>query len=445
MEPRTVAMSRVARRPGPRPPFAAPLAGLLAAAVLCAPALALTLPPDPAGGASPSAAPAPTAKKKKPKAPPRFVFTFEGRGYGHGIGMSQYGAYGAALAGRSAGQIIAYYYRGTTLAVLPVTPVRVLLATGATALTLSADGAWGASVENNPLQVVRPLPPAVALRVSAVGVDGVVVRDPSGAELLRTTGPVRFAPTAPEATTQFKGVRYRGALRVAREAGGFSVVNHIDLEQYLPGVVPREMPAKWGDDAPAALEAQAIAARSYAMATRRAGVSFDMFADERSQVYGGASAEDPRTSRAVQATAGKVATYRGSIVTTYFFSTSGGRTENVENVFRESAQPYLVSVNDKAYDARSPHHRWTDPKTFTDAQLAKLLGTRKPVLSMKVLQRGASPRVKLLRITTRSGGKKEMRGTEVRRALGLRDTWFFVRRRVRTPATLRLVTRLAPY
>jgi peptidoglycan hydrolase-like amidase len=63
---------------------------------------------------------------------------------------------------------------------------------------------------------------------------------------------------------------------------------------------------------------------------------------------------------------------------------------------------------------------------------------------MKVLQRGASPRVKLLRITTRSGGKKEMRGTEVRRALGLRDTWFFVRRRVRTPATLRLVTRLAP-
>jgi stage II sporulation protein D len=151
-------------------------------------------------------------------------------------------------------------------------------------------------------------------------VDGVVVRDPSGAELLRVAGPVRFAPTAPEATTQFKGVRYRGALRVAREAGGFSVVNHIDLEQYLPGVVPREMPAKWGDDAPAALEAQAIAARSYAMATRRAGVSFDMFADERSQVYGGASAEDPRTSRAVQATAGKVATYRGSIVTT------GGRT-----------------------------------------------------------------------------------------------------------------------
>ena len=169
-----------------------------------------------------------------------------------------------------------------------------------------------------------------------------------------------------------------------------------------------------------------------------------MYADERSQVYGGASAEDPRAGHAVQATAGRVATYQGKIITAYFFSTSGGRTENVENVFRLAPGPYLVSVNDNAFDVRSPHHLWKDPKTFTDARLAKLLVTRRPVLSMRVLQRGASPRVKLIRITTRSGATKEMSGTEVRRALGLRDTWFVVRRRVRTPATLRLVTRPAP-
>jgi stage II sporulation protein D len=421
------------------------VAALLSAVVLCAPALALTLPPDPAVGASRSAPPAPAAKKKpKKKVTPRFVFTFEGRGYGHGIGMSQYGAYGAALAGWSADRIIRYYYRGTTIAVLPVTPVRVLLATSAAALTLSSDGEWGAAVESSPLQVVRPLPPNVELRVTPLGVDGVVVQDPSGAELLRATGPVRFAPTTPGATTRFRGVRYRGTLRVVPESGGLSVVNHIDLEQYLPGVVPREMPAQWGDTAPAALEAQAIAARSYAMATRRAGGTFDMYADERSQVYGGASAEDPRASRAVQATAGRVATYQGAIITTYFFSTSGGRTENVENVFRASPEPYLVSVNDNAFDVKSPHHLWRDPKTFTDGQLARLLVTRKPVLSIKVLQRGVSPRVRLIRITTRNGATKEMSGTEVRRALGLRDTWFYVRRRVRTPATLRLVTKPSP-
>ena len=423
-----------------RPRLAAQVAAFVVAAALCGPALALTLPADPATAASPSAPPAAVAKKAKKKVTPRFVFTFEGRGYGHGVGMSQYGAYGAALAGWSAERIIGYYYRGTTLSVLPVTPVRVLLATSAPALTLSSDGDWGAIVESSPLQVVRPLPANVELRIAPLGPDGVVVRDPNGAELLRAAGAVRLTAVAPGATIRLKGTRYRGALRVVRETGGLSVANHVDLEQYLPGVVPREMPAKWGDTAPAALEAQAIAARSYAMATRRSGGSFDMYADERSQVYGGASAEDPRTSRAVQATAGVVATYQGKIVTTYFFSTSGGKTENVENVFRSSPEPYLVSVNDNAFDARSPHHLWKDPKTFTDARLAKLLVTRKPVLSIKILARGASPRVKLIRLTTRSGATKEMSGVEVRRALGLRDTWFVVRRRVLNPTTLRLVT-----
>lgn len=448
VEPGTSTASPGVRRPRWRSPFAAPVAALLVTAVLSAPALALSLPPDPAAGASRSAPPAPAAKKspkkKKKKVIPRFVFTFAGRGYGHGVGMSQYGAYGAALAGWSADRIIGYYYRGTTIATLPVTPVRVLLATSVAAPMLSANGEWGVTVESSPLQVVRPLPPNVELRVAPLGVDGVVVQDPTGAELLRATGPVRFAPATPGATLRFRGVQYRGALRVLRDPGGFGVVNHIDLEQYLPGVVPREMPAPWGDTAPAALEAQAIAARSYAMATRRAGGTFDMYADERSQVYGGASAEDPRASRAVLATAGRVATYQGRIITTYFFSTSGGRTENVENVFRASPQPYLVSVNDNAFDATSPHHVWRDPKTFTDAQLAKLLVTRKPVLSIKVLQRGASPRVKLLRLTTRSGATKEMSGVEVRRALGLRDTWFVVRRQVRTPVTVRLVTKPTP-
>ena len=76
---------------------------------------------------------------------------------------------------------------------------------------------------------------------------------------------------------------------------------------------------------------------------------------------------------------------------------------------------------------------------FTDAQLAKRLGTKRPVLRIVVLARGASPRVRMLRVVTRAGAVKDMRGSEVRRALGLRDTWFVVRRRVRTPATMRLV------
>jgi stage II sporulation protein D len=391
--------------------------------------------------------PVPAAKKKKKKAPqkkkvPRFVFTFEGRGFGHGIGMSQYGAYGAALAGQSAQQIIARYYQGTTLATLPVTPVRVLLATSAPTLRLSASGAWNVTPEGVPLAAATALPPATEVSVTRLGPAGITVSDAEGTELFRSTGPAIFAPADPLSVVAFKGVRYRGSLRVFVEAGGLSVVNHVDLEQYLLGVVPREMPSKWGDDAPEALAAQAIAARSYAMATRRTGGSFDMYADERSQVYGGVNAEDPRTTQAVAETAGKVVTLNGRIVTTFFFSTSGGRTENVENVFRLGPQSYLISVDDERFDATSPHHVWKDPRTFTDAQLARLLGTKRPVLSMKILETGVSPRVKQIRIVTRTGGVKVMRGTDVRKALGLRDTWFVPKRKIRTPATLRLVSSL---
>ena len=397
----------------------------------------------PATSAAPAPKPAPKAKKKK-KPPPRFVFTFNGRGFGHGVGMSQYGAYGAARAGQSAQDILARYYQGTALTVLPVTPVRVLLGTGAATVTLSANGPWGVIAENTPLQVVRPLPADVDLKVTRAG-DAVVVSDPAGAELLRTQGPVRFAPTpGSPAATKFRGVRYRGGLRVIPVGMTLTIVNHVDLEQYLPGVVPREMPPQWGDTAPAALQAQAIAARSYAMATRRSGGEFDMYADQRSQVYGGASAEDPRANAAVAATTGQVVTLNGQIVTTFFFSTSGGRTENVENVFSGGPRSYLVSVDDNAFDATSPHHIWRDPKTFTDAQLSHLLGIRRPVKLIKVLQRGVSPRVKLIRFTSRNGAVKEMRGSDVRRLLGLRDTWFTPQRRVRTPATLRLVTPTSP-
>ena len=167
-------------------------------------------------------------------------------------------------------------------------------------------------------------------------------------------------------------------MRVIPAGTTLTTVNHVDLEEYLPGVVPREMPPQWGDTAPAALEAQAIAARSYAMATRRSGGEFDMYADERSQVYGGASAEDPRANAAVAATAGKVVTLNGQIVTTFFFSTSGGRTENVENVFSGGPRSYLVSVDDNAFDATSPHHVWRDPKTFTDARTSHLMGIARP-------------------------------------------------------------------
>ena len=154
--------------------------------------------------------------------------------------------------------------------------------------------------------------------------------------------------------------------------------------------------------------------------------TFDLFDDDRSQVYGGVSAEDPRSTRAVVATRGTVLTYDGSVITAYFFSTSGGRTENVQNVFRGSGpRPYLVSVPDP-FDRLSPYHVWPDPPTFSAARLGKLLGLDGPVTAVQILRRGASPRVIDARFTTKSGRQSSFSGTSLRSSLGLRDTWFSV-------------------
>ena len=105
-------------------------------------------------------------------------------------------------------------------------------------------------------------------------------------------------------------------------------INAVGLEQYLRGVVAAESPSNWPA---AALQAQAVAARTYAITTSAGGsLGFDQYADTRSQMYRGVASETPSTNAAVNATAGEVVTYGGKPVVTYFFSTSGGRTENVE-------------------------------------------------------------------------------------------------------------------
>ena len=92
--------------------------------------------------------------------------------------------------------------------------------------------------------------------------------------------------------------------------------------------MPLESPASWPIEA---LKAQAVAARTYALTTSKGGAGFDHYPDTRSQVYGGVGAEVASTNAATQQTAGQLVTYQGTPVATYFFSTSGGRTEDVEN------------------------------------------------------------------------------------------------------------------
>jgi stage II sporulation protein D len=194
------------------------------------------------------------------------------------------------------------------------------------------------------------------------------------------------------------------------------VINELSSEAYVKGVVPNEVPSSWPA---AALEAQAVVARSYGLATDQDG-PFDQYADTRSQVYGGKDSETKEANRAVEATAKKVVTYRGDPAITYYFSTSGGLTENSEFGFAGGNDvPYLKSVDDP-FDDASPYHDWTE--TFSDDEIESKLGVDGRLKKIKVLKTGKSPRIVRAKVVG-TGGSSTVTGDELRSSLGLMSTW----------------------
>ena len=157
------------------------------------------------------------------------------------------------------------------------------------------------------------------------------------------------------------------------------------------------------------------------------GRGFDQYADTRSQMYRGYLSETPSTAAAVDTTRGEFVTYAGKPVVTYFFSTSGGHTEDIENVFAgTSTEPWLQGVDDP-YDDSSPYHRW-GPYSYSTPGFAGKLGdwVRGQFVSLDVLQRGVSPRIVRAEIRG-SRGNTVVTGAQLRSRLGLRDSWFYLR------------------
>ena len=351
-----------------------------------------------------SAAHARSSAQPVPQGAATFVVT--GHGWGHGVGLSQWGAYGYAQKGFDYEKIVLHYFPGTELGAAPVSRVRVLLTSGVKTLTVNSTVDFkvrdGSGVVHTLSAGAYPLTPALKLRV-----DG----QPKATAL---PGPLLFQPG--NAALALKH-RYRGSIQVDVNAGKLRAINMVGLEQYLYGVVPSEMPYTWH---PEALKAQAIAARSYALATRRTG-AFDLYPDTRSQVYLGIEHEKPSTNAAVNATAGQVVLYDGEVAKTYFFSSSGGRTASAEDVWGEPV-PYLVSVPDP-YDSISPHHDW-GPFVFTGTKLAKMLKMKGQVVDLQP-ELNSSGRIKVLNVIG-TKGTLAVPGAVLRTKMGLRSTWFSV-------------------
>src|SRR4051794_30277936 len=301
-------------------------------------------------------------------------FVIRGAGFGHGIGLSQYGADGYALHGFDYQTIVGHYYQGTGLAtVSPAPAIRVLLESAAAPSFTGATDASG-----------RTLDPAKTYSVVRAGSGSVALRSPAGRKLATFDGTLRVTGDAPLRLNGLAGNgvrsgRYRGALEFrAGLFGGVSAINALGLEDYVRGVVSAESPASWPA---AALEAQAVVARSYAITTDAGSASdgFTAYPDTRSQMYVGVKGEYPSTDSAVKNTRGQVVTYAGKPVVTYFFSTSGGKTENVENSFVGALpRPWLKGVEDP-FDSVSPRHTWGPirmPRASAGAKLAGLVKGR---------------------------------------------------------------------
>ena len=197
-------------------------------------------------------------------------------------------------------------------------------------------------------------------------------------------------------------------------------VKKVPIEAYVRGVVAAEMPPSWPK---AALEAQAVASRTYAITDDAGGSRFDVYSDTRSQMYLGKAAETSASNEAVKATAGQVVTYAGKPVITYFFASSGGRTESIQNSFiGATPEPWLKGVLDP-YDG-GPLHRWTTKLTFAEAA-KDLRGLVKGAFEgIEVLKRGFSPRIVLAEVLG-SKGKTEVSGPELAGRLGLYDAWAY--------------------
>ena len=370
-------------------------------------------------------------------------FTLAGRGFGHGIGMSQYGAMGAARAGLSAAQILAFYYPGTAAATQANTDLRVLVSgdnDDDTIVTyesgMTAVDATNAAV---PLTFTGGTP--TQLKVTQ-GASGLVLAGlvgsawvPSTATISGTT--LTFAAT--DSTVQVvlpSGAKteYRGKVRAVEDgaAPGMITVNVVPMESYLQAVVPAEAYSDWPA---AALQAQAVAARTYATYERAANTarSYDICDTAACQMYPGyrktsttgtvTTSEASTTTSAVTATPNQIRTYGGTPAFTQFSASNGGWTTAGQFA-------YLVAKADP-YDGASP--LWSNPHTWslkvTVAKLAAAYAAVGTPTSIGVVHRNGNGEWggRVVDVTiSGTAGSTTVTGSAFASKLGLKSDWFKV-------------------
>lgn len=242
----------------------------------------------------------------------------------------------------------------------------------------------------------------------------------------------------------YNGSSYRGQLRLVYDGSGIQVLNIVSLEDYAKGVLPSEMSPSWQ---PEALKAQAVAARTFALYNKGKGHTassgYDLCSSSHCQVYSGTAAETGTTNQAVDETYGQIMQYNNQPIYAAFHASSGGATENSEDVWGNYL-PYLRSVTDD--DSNSPYHNWNSKFTVVQVE-KKLASAGKEVGNLKsialvpisssgsVTGRSASGRAYGVKFVG-TNGEITLTGEQARRIFGLKSAMFNVRteRSVQVPA-----------
>ena len=364
----------------------------------------------------------------------------DGLGYGHGIGMSQYGARGRASAGQTADQILTFYYPGTASGTTGNTLMRIWIRDAATdGVTLVAESGLTATVGT--ATTVLPVTEGGEailewrLQPTGAGTQQLLFRTGTTWEVDTVSG-LDFSSSANVGIVAADGTvrvayssyyrEYRGSATVLVDPASATTSRLIistPIEEYLRGVVPREMPASWPTEG---LRAQAIAARTYAQFDRTDGgpTWYDTCSTTACQVYSGigdyyadgslkAANTDSRTDAAVSATAGLIRTYSGSPAFTQFSASNGTQSA-------VGSRPYLVSKADP-FDGYAP---WTTVLAVSDVEAAyPAIGN---LMRIRADRDGNGPfggRVTSLTITG-DAGSVDVSGSDFRFTFGLRSTLF---------------------
>jgi SpoIID/LytB domain protein len=354
--------------------------------------------------------------------------TITGHGFGHGHGLSQWGAEGAARQGLDYRHIISFYFPHTSWGSAGG-KVRVLITADTTrsVVVTARSGLQAHWVGHHRIwKLTHRVPAAKRWRIVPVshGRSKLQYKVKAWHKLAVVNGDLEFNAGGAPITLSLPGgrsVAYRGILRAASpHAGGMDrdTVNIVSLDRYLQGVVPSEIPALWH---PAAVQAQAVAARTYAAYERADQHGYYQICDTAAcQVYGGYSAEHPASNAAVAATAGQIVTYGGKPAFTQFSASNGGAT-------LAGGEPYLVSQTDKYDKAVSPYLNWSKTVTAADVE------ARWPVIGQLVdIQTTPStanaPGAGYVSTVTIEGTKHSVTvtGDAFRSWAGLRSTWFSV-------------------